>query len=147
IWNPQTRAFPGGEAATADSSLEASSSRKEPEEVVSPYGTNYSNLAGAVERRAGRAPAEWLFIVISLVAAALGIFSALVFYVWRPGLPSVWAARLRPLYLASYHKYWIDELYGKLFTRRTMDASRGVYAFDSRVVDGAVNGAAALGRA
>ncbi len=40
----------------------------------------------------------------------------------------------------------MDELYGLLFTRRTMDAARGVYATDSRVIDGAVNGAAWLTR-
>ena len=33
-----------------------------------------------------------------------------------------------------------------LFTRRTMDAARGVYATDSRGIDGAVNGAAWLTR-
>jgi NADH-quinone oxidoreductase subunit L len=58
----------------------------------------------------------------------------------------VWAARLAPLYRASFNKYWIDELYGALFTRRTMDAARAVYTVDSRVVDGAVNGSAWLTR-
>ncbi len=50
------------------------------------------------------------------------------------------------LYRASYNKYWVDELYGALVTRRTMDAARGVYQIDSKVVDGAVNGAASLTR-
>jgi len=61
-------------------------------------------------------------------------------------LPEIWAARLRPLYEASYHKYWIDEFYGWAVTRRTMDLARGVFAFDSKVVDGAVNGTAWLTR-
>src|SRR5688500_17054504 len=69
-----------------------------------------------------------------------------LFYVRKPALPYVCAARLRPLYRASFHKYWVDELYGKLFTRRTMDAARGVYAIDSQVIDGAVNGSAWLTR-
>jgi NADH:ubiquinone oxidoreductase subunit 5 (subunit L)/multisubunit Na+/H+ antiporter MnhA subunit len=50
------------------------------------------------------------------------------------------------LYLASYNKYWVDEFYGWAITRRTMDAARAVYAFDSKIVDGAVNGAAWLTR-
>jgi NADH-quinone oxidoreductase subunit L len=58
----------------------------------------------------------------------------------------VWAARLGALYRASYNKYWVDELYGLLFTRRTMDAARGIYAVDSKVLDGAVNGSAGLTR-
>jgi NADH-quinone oxidoreductase subunit L len=69
---------------------------------------------------------------------ALGAF----FYLWRPALADVWASRLRPLYLASYHKYWIDEFYGLTVTRRTMDLARAVFTFDSKVVDGAVNGTA-----
>src|SRR4030095_16271693 len=43
-------------------------------------------------------------------------------------------------------KYWVDEFYGWAITRRTMDAARAVYAFDAKVVDGAVNGLASLGR-
>jgi NADH-quinone oxidoreductase subunit L len=61
-------------------------------------------------------------------------------------LPDIWAERLRPLYVASYNKYWVDEFYGWAITRRTMDAARAVYAFDSKVVDGAVNGLAWLTR-
>jgi NADH-quinone oxidoreductase subunit L len=69
-----------------------------------------------------------------------------LFYVWRPSLPDIWAARLRPLYNASYNKYWVDEFYGWAITRRTMDAARAVFTFDSKVVDGIVNGLAALSR-
>jgi NADH-quinone oxidoreductase subunit L len=58
----------------------------------------------------------------------------------------VWARRLSALYRASFNKYWIDELYGLVVTRRTMDAARAVYKVDSEVLDGAVNGAAALTR-
>jgi NADH-quinone oxidoreductase subunit L len=58
----------------------------------------------------------------------------------------VWARRLGPIYRASYNKYWIDELYGLLITRRTMDLSRGVYQSDSKVLDGGVNGTARLTR-
>ena len=69
-----------------------------------------------------------------------------LFYVWRPKLPAIWAQRLRPLYTASYNKYWVDEFYGWAVTRRTMDAARAVYRFDSGLVDGIVNGLASLSR-
>ena len=112
-----------------------------------PYGDTGFNLAHAAEESlGGHTAAEWLFIVISLVVAGLGILLGLLFYVWRPHLSVEWARRLGPLYRASYNKYWVDELYGLLFTRRTMDAARGVYAVDSRSIDGAVNGAAWLTR-
>ena len=69
-----------------------------------------------------------------------------LFYLWRPGLPDIWAQRLRPLYLASYNKYWVDEFYGWAITRRTMDAARAIFTFDSRIVDGIVNGVATVSR-
>ncbi|HEV3468758.1 MAG TPA: NADH-quinone oxidoreductase subunit L [Pyrinomonadaceae bacterium] len=113
---------------------------------ASPYGDTGFNLAHSVEHMLGdsHTAAEWFFIVVSLVVAGLGILLGLLFYVWRPHLPAAWAGRLRPLYNASFNKYWVDELYGALFTRRTMDAARGAYQVDSRVIDGAVNGAAGV---
>jgi NADH-quinone oxidoreductase subunit L len=165
IWNPQTGAFDrGSEAAGGEharvgessSGLLASSVPTVPTEehdegsglvAASPYGDTGFNLAEAASKSLGHSGAEWLFIIISLVAAVTGMGLGYLFYVRKPSLPDVWAARLRPLYRASFHKYWVDELYGKLFTRRTMDLARGVYAVDSRVLDGAVNGTAWLTRA
>jgi NADH-quinone oxidoreductase subunit L len=114
----------------------------------SPYGNDTGfNLAHAAEASLGsHTAAEWLFIVISLVAAGIGMGLGWLFYVKNPRLPEVWAARLGALYRASYNKYWVDELYGLLFTRRTMDAARGIYAVDSKGIDGAVNGSAGLTR-
>jgi NADH-quinone oxidoreductase subunit L len=89
---------------------------------------------------------EWIFIAISLIAAGIGMLLGALFYLWRPGLPAIWAQRLRPLYQASYNKYWVDEFYGLAITRRTMDAARAVFTFDSRVVDGLVNGLATVSR-
>ncbi|HEV2915566.1 MAG TPA: NADH-quinone oxidoreductase subunit L [Pyrinomonadaceae bacterium] len=167
IWNPQTRAFgketeeeadkgqahaplpttsepattaaaPGGHAATESAGKQS---------TASPYGNTGFNLAHAAEEKlGGHTASEWLFIIISLVAAGFGILLGLLFYVWRPHLPEVWAARLGPIYRASYNRYWVDELYGLLFTRRVMDGARGVYAVDSKGIDGAVNGAARLTR-
>jgi NADH-quinone oxidoreductase subunit L len=167
IWNPQTRSFgreheaagesaAGGNEESAGAPLAADAphgtapAMREAaggEEGALPYGPTGFNLAHAAENAlGGHRAAEWLFIIISLIAAGLGMFLGWLFYVKKPGLPDVWAARLRPLYRASYNKYWVDELYGKLFTRRTMDLARGVYAVDSRGIDGAVNGTAWLAR-
>lgn len=101
-----------------------------------------SAIVHSVETSIGARGAELLCLVISLLAGFLGIATGWFFYVARPGLPDRVATRLGVLYRASLNKYWIDELYGFLFTRRTMDAARGVYAVDSKVVDGAVNGTA-----
>ncbi len=89
---------------------------------------------------------EWTFIIISLIVAGFGIGLGMLFYVKKPQLADIWAQRLRPLYNASYNKFWVDEFYGLTVTRRVMDSARAVYAFDSRVVDGIVNGLATLSR-
>jgi NADH-quinone oxidoreductase subunit L len=165
IWNPQTGAFDRGresstgehaKATESSSALLASTSPTAPteahgeagsnEETASPYGDTGFNLAHTVEKSLGERSTEWLFIIISLIAAGIGMGLGWLFYVRKPGLPDIWANRLRPLYRASFNKYWVDELYGKLFTRRTMDLARGVYAVDSRVLDGGVNGTAWLAR-
>jgi NADH:ubiquinone oxidoreductase subunit 5 (subunit L)/multisubunit Na+/H+ antiporter MnhA subunit len=169
IWNPQTRGFgkeheaagakaTGGEHGSAEGAPLAAEApgtgAREAhgeaagggEEAAAPYGPTGFNLAHAAEKSLGHAGAEWLFIIISLVVAGFGIFLGWLFYIKNPRLPEAWASRLAPLYRASFNKYWVDELYGMLFTRRTMDAAEGVYTIDSRGIDGAVNGAAGLTR-
>jgi NADH-quinone oxidoreductase subunit L len=140
-----TPAAPHSDAAPAQGATHAATAAAG--EGHSPYGNDTGfNLAHSVESSLGERGTEWLFIVISLIAAGIGMGLGWLFYVKNPRLPEVWAARLGALYRASYNKYWVDELYGLLFTRRTMDAARGVYAVDSKGIDGAVNGSASLTR-
>jgi NADH-quinone oxidoreductase subunit L len=176
IWNPATgqygkgeaeghaeggrqRAEGGGLLASAEPSAAASAAQGEhgaplPTQSEAghganalPYGDTGFNLAHSAEHALGsHTAAEWLFIVISLVAAGLGIGLGWLFYVKNPRLPAAWAERLRPLYRASFNKYWVDELYGAMVTRRTMDLARFVFKTDSKGIDGAVNGTAWLTR-
>jgi NADH-quinone oxidoreductase subunit L len=169
IWNPSTGQFgkePSAEVraleernrqAAGREAVREEGSRRAPLPTQSeeghaepplPYGESGFNLAHAVQNLLGgsHAAAEWFFIVVSLLVAGFGMWLGYLFYIKRPELPTLWAARLSTLYRASFNKYWIDELYGALVTRRTMDAARGVYAIDSKGIDGAVNGAAWLTR-
>jgi NADH-quinone oxidoreductase subunit L len=166
IWNPSTGQFGKGHAeaehaqgTAADiSSVELASAEGAPLPTRSetgqggaahakPYGDTGFNLAHAVEHKLGsHAAAEWFFIVVSLIVAGFGILLGWLFYVRRPGLPEVWGKRLAPLYRLSFNKYWVDELYGALVTRRTMDLSKLVFKVDSKGIDGAVNGSAGLTR-
>jgi len=156
IWNPTTRYFGTHEAFDSyGKPLEEIPGAhavlgREPAELAEtppPYGTEGFNLAHAVESKVHSETAtEWVFIIISLAVAGLGIALGYLFYVKDTRLPDIWAARLRPLYQASYNKYWVDEVFGWAVTRRVMDAARGVFAFDSKVVDGGVNGTAWLTR-
>jgi NADH:ubiquinone oxidoreductase subunit 5 (subunit L)/multisubunit Na+/H+ antiporter MnhA subunit len=152
IWNPTTRYFGTHEIVdsygkplehVAESRTELVFGQLGPGETPPLYGSEGFNLAHAVESKVhSETLTEWVFILISLAIAALGIGLGFLFYVKDTSLPDIWAARLRPLYQASYNKYWVDEFYGWAVTRRVMDAARGVFAFDSKVVDGAVNGSA-----
>jgi NADH:ubiquinone oxidoreductase subunit 5 (subunit L)/multisubunit Na+/H+ antiporter MnhA subunit len=154
IWNPSTHHF--GKEELLDSTgkpvaelraAEVSTSESHAEEVASPYGDESFNLAHAAESKLhSETLTEWLFILISLLVAGIGIGLGYLFYVKDTRLPDIWAARLKPLYQASYNKYWVDEFFGWAVTRRVMDAARGVFAVDSKVVDGAVNGSAWLTR-
>jgi NADH-quinone oxidoreductase subunit L len=156
IWDPATGDFKA--AAGGHAAAEAHESAPAPagEHGAAPvaegaHGTATAssgfNLAHAVDNVLhSHLLTEWTFIIISLIAAGIGMLLGGLFYVWRPSLPDIWAARLRPLYLASYNKYWVDEFYGWAVTRRTMDAARAVFTFDSKLVDGIVNGLAALSR-
>ena len=152
IWNPSTREFnaaEGVEAPVAETEHAAppTEGAGHAETGASVYGQTGFNLAHSVEASThSELATEWIFIIISLVVAGIGMLLGGLFYVWRPQLANIWAQRLRPLYVASYNKYWVDEFYGWAVTRRTMDAARAVYAFDSRIVDGIVNGLASLSR-
>jgi NADH-quinone oxidoreductase subunit L len=145
VWNPETREFNVPHADEHGSVSEHATAAPAPE--TSHGESHWFNLAHFVESVThSHLATEWTFIVISLLVAGIGIGLGMLFYVKSPRLPDIWAQRLRPLYNASYNKFWVDEFYGWAVTRRVMDAARGVYAFDSRVVDGIVNGVATVSR-
>jgi len=157
VWNPVTREFNvphdashGAEAAPAAehaAPAPAPSEGGHGEFVATPYGDTGFNLAHAVDNVTHKhSLTEWTFILISLLVAGIGMVLGWLFYRKSPRLPDIWAQRLRPLYAASYNKFWVDEFYGWAITRRVMDAARGVFAFDSRIVDGIVNGLATVSR-
>ena len=145
IWDKETKSFKRSEAEKPEGyTAYPPLSVLEKSEAANQRGFN---LAHSVESKLGSETAtEWLFIIISLLVAGFGIALGLLFYIKSPQLADIWAVRLAPLYKASYNKYWIDEFYGWAFTRRTMDLARGVFACDSKFIDGGVNGSAWLTR-
>jgi NADH-quinone oxidoreductase subunit L len=158
IWNPATREFntpegaheaaaPAETPAHAETAAPVAEAEAGHENAAAVYGDTGFNLAHAVEGSThSELATEWIFIIISLVVAGIGMLLGGLFYIWRPALANVWSQRLRPLYVASYNKYWVDEFYGWAITRRTMDLARAVFGFDSKIVDGIVNGLAWLSR-
>ncbi|MBA7630026.1 NAD(P)H-quinone oxidoreductase subunit 2, chloroplastic [subsurface metagenome] len=90
---------------------------------------------------------------ISLILAGLGILLAYAIYSAKWLSAERIGGMFKPLYNLFLHKYWLDELYEKLFVGKVLQRGffAGLQVFDVYGVDGAVNGIAsgamAMGRA
>ena len=85
---------------------------------------------------------EFGLIALSLAAAGLGLAIAWRFYLMDPGYTRAndLARRFPLVYKLLLNKYWVDELYAATVIRGTVKLADLLWEFDSRVVDGAVNG-------
>ncbi len=87
-------------------------------------------------------------LVLSTAALALGFSLAwVVGFRRRNLLPEPLRPLGRRLYTLAYHKYYIDELYGRFLIQPFLAATRALARFDHAVIDAAVNGAGRLGGA
>jgi NADH-quinone oxidoreductase subunit L len=89
---------------------------------------------------------ERLLAARSVLVAGLGGLAAALLYVWRPALPARIRGALRPIHKLVEAKYYVDELYDRVFVRPLVATSeRVLYRFlDAGLIDGVlVNGAAA----
>jgi NADH-quinone oxidoreductase subunit L len=84
--------------------------------------------------------AERGLMAFSVMIALIGIFTAYRFYVQTPETSERLKERYAGAHSLLYNKYFVDELYNATFINGTMKSSFGLWTFDRRVVDGAVNG-------
>jgi NADH-quinone oxidoreductase subunit L len=104
------------------------------------------SFAGAVPLATGTADehvshlGELALMLLSIGLAATGIAAARHVYLTRPGLAARLAARWPGIHSLLFHKYYVDELYRATVVSSGFAAARGLWIFDARVVDGAVNG-------
>ncbi len=88
---------------------------------------------------------ELILMGISVIIALIGIFIAYVFYIKRPELPSLLAAKRKTLYTILVNKYFVDEIYGVSFVDSLKGLGTGLWrGFDDQVIDGTVNGVARM---
>jgi NADH-quinone oxidoreductase subunit L len=87
---------------------------------------------------------ELLLMAVSVTVALLGFILAYVLYVSKPELPKKIAASLGGLYDAVLNKYYVDEIYAKVFVKPLVDGSTAVLwqGVDRKVIDDTVNNAA-----
>ncbi len=79
----------------------------------------------------------------SVAAAVLGIGLAFVLYLKKTSVPAAIASRFSVLYRLSLNKFYIDEIYSKFLIQPFHALGQKLFSFDSKVIDGAVNGTAA----
>jgi len=120
--------------------------------------SGWLNVNGAFEKFLGHAVAEEAppFIqsffgvlsnplpLASLIVALLGIFLAYAMYSAKWISTESVGKVFKPVYNLLLNKYWLDMLYEKVIVVRVLvdGIFKGLSFFDSRVVDGAVNGVA-----
>ena len=75
-----------------------------------------------------------------MLIAVAGILLARKFYVTNPEISEQLAERFAGAHRMLSHKYYVDELYNATVIAGTFAAARGLWTFDRKVVDGAVNG-------
>jgi NADH-quinone oxidoreductase subunit L len=103
--------------------------------------------SGATAEAAGEAAnsgTEWLLMGISVLVAFSGAGLAWLLYISKPYLPQKIADGLGSFYQAVVNKYYVDELYAKLFVKPLIDGSTTIlwHGIDRKVIDDTVNNAA-----
>jgi NADH-quinone oxidoreductase subunit L len=92
----------------------------------------------------GSGNTEWLLMGISVLLAFTGLVLAYVLYVSKPYLPDKIAASLNGFYELVLNKYYVDEIYAKIFVKPLVDGSTKILwqGVDRKVIDDTVNNAA-----
>ena len=104
-------------------------------------------MFGAVAAQESSVSTEVLVTVLTLAVVAVGFYWAYAKYGRAPAKGAPSAAEQGFLYRLSLNKYYIDEIYDYLIVRPFTGCSRFFAEFvDPRVIDGAVNGVAAIAR-
>jgi len=80
---------------------------------------------------------------LSVLVALAGFFAAYLLHARRPELAVALRTRLGPIFTLVEHKYYVDELYDRVFVRPALALARFLNeVVEPRVIDGAVNGVA-----
>ena len=82
-------------------------------------------------------------MLLATTMGLLGIAAAYYAYVLDPALPDRWARRWQAAYQLSLNKWYVDEVYDRLFVRPTLKAAVELWKrMDVATIDAAVNGVA-----
>jgi NADH-quinone oxidoreductase subunit L len=92
----------------------------------------------------GSGGTELLLMGVSVLFAVAGLMLAYVLYVSKPYLPEKIVASLGAFYDAVLNKYYVDEIFAKVFVKPLVDGSTRILwqGVDRKVIDETVNNAA-----
>ena len=102
------------------------------------------NPAGHIAEHVATRGPEVGLATISIATAILGFLVAYVFYYKKPGTAASLAAKYKPVYSLLDHKYWVDEIYGRVIVSPLLMFSRFFLggAVDAGLVQGTSSGLA-----
>jgi len=128
---------------TASAAVHGEAVAGETTEAAAPAAAEAGGEAAAGHgEEAAHAPlaVEWGLMLLSVLLAVVGIWFARRNYVTRPEASEALATRFAGAHRVLLNKYYVDELYDATAVQGTLGGARGLWAFDRRVVDGAVDG-------
>lgn len=115
--------------------------------VTEQHDVHAKSEHGSAPEEHAHNPMEYVLMAVSVAAALGGIGAAWYVYKIRNGVPAQdFAEKHRELYELVRDKYRVDEFYEATVISPLLDLNEGTGRFDNEVVDGAVNGAAWVGR-
>jgi NADH-quinone oxidoreductase subunit L len=116
------------------------------EPVFEPASRILATQAAAHEV-AHSASQEYLLMFLSVLIAGTGVFLAYTFFLKRPEIAERLATSYTGIHQLLQNKYYVDEIYGAIFVNGLAKGGGAALGkFDSRVIDGGVNGTAWMTR-
>jgi NADH-quinone oxidoreductase subunit L len=106
------------------------------EPVFEPVQAVAATTEEAVHHSAGL---EIGMAAVSVAIAVIGFLIAYTTYAKKSDRAERVSAQFKGLYQALLNKWYVDELYDALWVNRAKDLGRGLWRFDSKIVDGLVN--------
>jgi len=98
---------------------------------------------GAAEAVHHSVSLEYILMLLSIIAAGIGIYVAYAFYIKNPERPEKLAAKFSGIYNTLLNKYYVDEFYNYVIVQPIITGSLFLWKFvDVMIIDGIANGSA-----
>ena len=83
---------------------------------------------------------DWTTAIVGTLAGVLGLIGSYALYFKPSPVPARLAGQFKPLYLASLHKFYVDEIYNRAIVGPTLFLAKTAEFLDDYLVNGLVQG-------